>query len=248
MSSARVPIYVPEWLFRILHKVRHPLPAARNGSEHTKPDIYGDRDVEWAFIASQMTQGPGEALDFGCFDGNMSLLAAQCGFRVIGLDQQPQPNFWHHKDVHFVQGDLLVVDLPENHFDLIINCSTVEHVGLVGRYGVMKDSSDGDLQAMRRMLALLRPQGTMLLTTPCGKDGVFAPLHRVYGPQRLPLLLAGYCIDKEAYWIKGSDNCWKQCTKAQALAFEPSADYKNVKNCSYGLACLVLRKPNNPEA
>jgi SAM-dependent methyltransferase len=240
MPATRInlPIYLPQWLYQPLRKVRHALSAAPEGL-----DLRGDRDVEWSYIASEMPRGPGEALDFGCASGNMSLLAAQAGFHVLALDLLPYPCFWQHENVRFVQGDLLTLNLHENHFDLVINCSSVEHVGLVGRYGVAEDRGDGDLMAMRRMLSLLKPRGVMLLTIPCGKDSVFAPFHRVYGEQRLPLLLSGYTVEKQTFWVKESDNRWNRSAREKAMSFQPSANYKNVAACSYALGCFVLRKP-----
>jgi SAM-dependent methyltransferase len=76
--------------------------------------------------------------------------------------------------VRFIQGDLLKLDLPTNHFDLIINCSTVEHVGLVGRYSVTENRPDGDLEAMARLRDLMKPSAIMLLTVPVGQDAIFA--------------------------------------------------------------------------
>jgi len=55
--------------------------------------------------------------------------------------------------------DILKVDLPAKHFDLVINWSTVEHVGLAGRYGVTKSRPDGDLEAMARLRDLMKPGG-----------------------------------------------------------------------------------------
>jgi SAM-dependent methyltransferase len=245
MPVARVnlPIYLPQWLYQPLRKVKHAITAPPEGA-----DLRGDRDVEWSYIASQMPHGPGEALDFGCGGGNVSLLAAQCGFRVLALDLEPQVFFWQHESVRLIQGDLLALDVPENHFDLILNCSSVEHVGLAGRYGVTEDRRDGDLIAMQRMLSLMKLGAKMLLTIPCGKDAVFGPFHRVYGAQRLHILLSGYSIEKQTFWAKEKDNRWKLCSRDQALAFQPSADYKNVARCSYALGCFVLRKPQNAGA
>lgn len=116
---------------------------------------------------------------------------------------------------------MLPSSLPEDSFDLIISCSTVEHVGLQGRYGVSEGRSDGDLETMSVLRHLLKPGKNLLLTIPVGKDRVFAPWHRVYGPQRLPKLLDGWEVVRSEYWAKDQSNCWSLCEEYAALAGEP---------------------------
>jgi len=206
-------------------------------------NLWGDRDVEYSFIAAHMPNGGGKALDFGSGYSYMSLLAALRGFEVIALDLEPQTFPWRHPAVRFIQGDLLKLDMPANHFDLIINCSTVEHVGLVGRYSVTESRPDGDLEAMARLRELMKPDALMLLTVPVGQDAVFAPLCRVYGRERLPRLLSGFVVEREMFWVKDAENRWVQCDRETALSFEPSAGSWDPLRNVYALGCFVLRKP-----
>jgi SAM-dependent methyltransferase len=206
------------------------------------PNLWGDRDVEYSFIAAHMPSGPGYALDFGSGASYMSLLAARRGFRVIALDLEPQNFAWHHPRVQFIQGDLLRIDLPAHHFDLIINCSTVEHVGLAGRYGITEERPDGDLEAMDRLRRVMKDDGVMLLTIPVGKDAVFAPLCRVYGEQRLPQLFSGYSVIYEEFWMKRRGNWWEPVEKAEAMAFKAYAGSWNPLKNIYALGCFILRK------
>lgn len=71
--------------------------------------------------------------------------------------------------------------------DVAISFSSFEHDGL-GRYGDPL-SPDGDLAAMQTAREHLRPGGLLYLGVPLGKDAVVWNIHRVYGRQRLPLLL-----------------------------------------------------------
>jgi len=180
-----VPIYMPEWLRSTLRRIK------RTFRPPEKPDIdlVGDRDIEWSFVASHLPCGPGEALDFGCDGTYLSLIAARRGFQVVALDLERQAVPWQHPNRHFVQRDLLAARLADASFDLVVNCSSVEHVGLVGRYSVSEPLPDGDLEAMRTLRSLMKPKGIQLLTIPVGRDSVFYPWHRVYGKARLPLLL-----------------------------------------------------------
>jgi glycosyltransferase involved in cell wall biosynthesis len=206
------------------------------------PNLLGDRDIEWSWVGAQMPLAPGEALDFGAGCGHLALVAAQRGFNVTAVDLGVGK--WHfvHPRLHIVQGDLLKLPLPQEHFDLVINCSTVEHVGLAGRYGVIKDRPDGDLEAMGRLWGLMKPGGVMLLTIPVGKDAVFHPFHRIYGMERLPLLLKGYKVEKEAFWVKNGNNRWVLSSREKALNFEASAGSCDALQDVYALGCFSLKR------
>lgn len=232
-----LPVYVPRRLYPVLRRAMHAAAERRKG-----PNLWGDRDIENSFIAGNMPAGPGKALDFGSGPACLSLIAAERGFRVTALDLQSQRIPWRHAAVQFVVGDLFDVQLPENSFHLILNCSAIEHVGLVGHYGVEKGREDGDLEAMARLQALLKPGGIMLLTVPCGRDAVLAPHFRVYGPQRLPRLLEGYAVEKKCFWVKDQENRWVVCPPEEAFAFEASAHAVNPFENAYALGGFVLRK------
>lgn len=235
-----VPIYLPRWLLEAVVK------AKRAIVPRTRPDtritIWGERSVEWAFLSREMPGGPGEAIEFGCEEGYMSLVAAQKGFHVLANDLQEQTFIWEHPNVEFCKGDFLTLTLPRDHFDLAINCSSVEHVGVAGRYGIEVNQDDGDIKVMNRLAEVLKPGGLLLMTAPCGKDSLLAPWCRVYGSQRLPRLLQPFSIEKEEYWMKNPKNRWVRSIRDAALAFEPRIDRYDPHLCAYALGCFVLRK------
>lgn len=234
-----VPIYLPSWLYDRLRSMKHAWTAERG--QGVAVNLFGDRDIEWSFIASRMPQGPGEALDFGCGSGQLSIHAIQRGYQVLALDLESSVFPWHHPDVEIIQGDLLKLELKRGRFDLILNCSTVEHVGLSGRYGVVAPETDGDLKAMGKLRTLLKPSGKMLMTIPCGRDAAITPWHRVYGQERLPKLLSGYEVEEQNYWLKHKDNRWYPCDVEAALSYVPTSHPTIATRCSYALGCFVLR-------
>jgi len=240
MPRVNILVDVPSWIHKPLRGVKRALLARPPAP---LPNIWGDREIEYSFVTANMPLGPGKALDFGSGASNLSLVAARKGFEVIALDLESPTFLWKHAGVRFVSGDLLQLDMAGDSLDLVINCSAVEHVGLVGRYGVSEARVDGDFEVMERLRSLLKPGGAMLLTIPCGRDAVFVPMHRVYGEKRLPQLLRGYAVEKEEYWVKDSENRWNVCDRATALQFEPRPDFVQPTDCSYALACFVLRKP-----
>ena len=237
-----VPIYLPRWLHRTAVTVKRAIyPPRPLVSEQPGPNIRGERDVEWSFISEEMPRGSGEALEFGCEFGYLSFIAARKGYHVTALDLEPQDFLWNHPNVHFLQGDILKAALPQKFFDVIINCSSVEHVGVPGRYGITEAHADADIEVMRRFADLLKPEGLLLMTAPCGRDAILAPWCRVYGQDRLSKLFAPFRVEKDAYWIKNGRNQWTSCDMREALAFEPVLHPTDPQRCAYALGCFVLR-------
>lgn len=228
---------------RFASKLAAWVPPALLGAlvKESVPNLSGDRDIEWSWVLANMPDGPGEALDFGPGTSFLGLTAVQRGFNVTAIDLEPAHWYYVHKRLHFIQGDILDVALPSKHFDLVINCSTVEHVGLAGRYGTTENKPDGDLEAMRCIRNLMKPGGIMLLTIPAGQDAIYPPWHRVYGNERLPKLLEGYCIEKESFSVKDKQNRWQMVEREVALNFKTMAGSWNPLQNIYALACFVLK-------
>ncbi len=206
-----------------------------------KLDLAGDRAVEWSWIAASMPDGPGYALDFGPGGSQLSTIAAMKGFDVTGVDMLDVDRPFLLPNLRFLRGDLLTLPLPENHFHLVVNCSTVEHSGITGRYEITQEDEGADLKAMARLHQLMRPGATQLLTVPVGIDAVWRPLHRIYGMERLPRLLEGYRITSAKAWIKDRYNRWAPSDLQHALT-RPTAPQV------YGLGTFILRKegPGEP--
>jgi SAM-dependent methyltransferase len=235
-GSVLVPVPVPRWFYAPARWLYRKVTFAGSRDPHRADgalDLTGDRDIEWSWVAALLPASGGEALDFGVGGSSTSLIAARHGFRVTALDLEPVSWPYAHPNLRFLQGDILHLDLPAAHYDLVINCSAIEHVGLPGRYGVTEDRGDGDLLAMARLREVLKPGGVMLLTVPVGKDTVCPPWHRVYGPERLPKLLGDFAVERAEYWVKGRDNRWVITDEATALATEAHARL-------YGLGCFIL--------
>jgi SAM-dependent methyltransferase len=204
----------------------HKLRAADGGAS-----LQGDRWVEWSFCFARMADAPGRTLDFGADIGFLSLAAAQRGHQVVALDRLASALDYEHPNVRHVQADVLSHDFGDERFDQIVNCSSVEHVGLGGRYGSFGDE-DGDLKAMQVLRDVLADGGRHILTIPVGRDLIAAPQHRIYGDERLPRLLEHYEIAEQQFWRKDGAH-WRQCERAEALATEGSASF-------YSLGLFVL--------
>jgi len=207
----------------------------RLGSTASADSLEGDRWVEWSFCMARLARGDGKTLDFGAGIGFLSLGAAQKGHYVVALDRETSSLRYSHERVEIVHSDILDHPLADRHFDQVINCSSVEHVGLPGRYG-SNDVSEGDIEAMGILRDMLVPGGRMILTIPVGRDMVCSPLHRIYGEQRLPHLIEGFDLVEQQYWRKDRETGWNQAERAIALATEGSKSF-------YSLGLFVLAKP-----
>ena len=195
--------------------------------------LEGDRFVEWSFCLARLAEGPGATLDFGADVAFLSLAAAQRGHDVVALDRLPSATDYEDGHVEFVQADILHRPLSGRTFDQIINCSSIEHVGLPGRYG-SSEAADGDLEAMAVLGELLAPKGRMILTIPVGRDLVCGPKHRIYGAERLPRLLDGLHVDEEQFWRKDGAR-WVKTDRETALDTEGSGSF-------YALGLFVLSR------
>lgn len=191
--------------------------------------------MEWSFCLARLPDGPGKTLDFGADVAFLSLAAAQRGHNVVALDRLPSAIDYEDGRVAFVQADILDHPLAGRTFDQIINCSSIEHVGLPGRYGG-SEATNGDLDAMAVLGGLLAPKGRMILTVPVGRDLVCAPKHRIYGAQRLPRLLDGFQVDEAQFWHKDAAAAlWMKTDRETALETEGSASF-------YALGLFVLSR------
>jgi hypothetical protein len=204
------------------------------------PDPEGDRNVEYTWCQLFIPHGTGKtALDVG--SGGVPILsqaALSRGYRVIAVDYESKNA---PAGVEMRTGDLLTVDLPQS--ELIICCSTVEHIGLAGRYGVNEQDDDGDLKAMARMRDLLTDDGILVLTLPVGVDHVHSPMHRIYGCERLPRLLDGFDIIASAYWVKGIDGVWNPVARERALStYSIAVSKHHWKGVYFALGGFVLKK------
>ncbi|KKM39491.1 hypothetical protein LCGC14_1564580 [marine sediment metagenome] len=200
-------------------------------------DDSGNRDIEHSWVAANIPDADGSkprCLDFGPGDSWLSLLAARKGYAVDTLDLRKigQP-FCSPQILHY-QEDVSEFQ-PEHSYNIIICCSTVEHVGLK-RYGNSHLDHNGDIKAMARLLSFTKTNGLMLLTLPVGKDKVVGDSGRIYG-ERLHSLLHGWKVLEVETWAKNDENKWQRYPAEDVLQLD-GTEYR------YGLGLYALRKDN----
>ena len=209
--------------------------SAEEGLPLGQKDLSGDRYIEWSYVISRMGSHVSlgdRVLDFGCGSGMLSTAACVIGCNVTAIDLLPKTFSLEDERISLSQRD--VMDLPEDRgYDMIVHASVIEHVGLWGRYKEQK-GEEKDFLAMQKLRKLLRQDGVMIMTLPVGMDEIVHPYHRIYGKERLPLLMDGFSVKEESFWRKHSDNRWHPCCRDEACQEKGTEKY-------YAIGGFVLK-------
>ena len=227
---------LPDVLHR-LDSIVHDWTKAASASD----EGFSDRSIERPFVFSNLPAA-GRVLDVGCAGSDLPVVLACLGFEVVGIDQRPT----HLSDppFRFVRSDVRKTPFADRAFDVVTAVSTIEHIGLSGRYGSDEDS-DGDRHAMEEIGRVTKPGGSILLTVPYGQSAIFRPWHRVYGSVQLQSLIKGLEVVKASFFVPDEHGLYRKVDQGRASSFLASAQVKRGRflEYSYGLACLALTRP-----
>jgi len=184
------------------------------------------RVIEYSFVLNKLLpRQPCRVLDVGCtyrFNYVAPTLASM-GWEVHGIDVR-QFRF-KHRSFHFVMGDIRHTEFPDSFFDSIYCVSTIEHVGIRNAaYEITEQDPDGDRKAMNEMQRILKPGGSLLLTTEFGKPAS-TRLLRVYDSPLVRRLFSGWTAKELSFYAQDADGNWVSIPEAQASlkAGEPHA-------------------------
>jgi len=184
----------------------------------------------WTTLAALSPSLPADrdrvrVLDVGGADSRLARTLAELGFDVTVIDVLDVD----HGRARFVRANILEHDFPEEHFDVIIAISTIEHVGLPA-YGQKVLDPDGDTKAMGKLYRWLKRGGFAILTVPYGKPHHPPDFERVYNKETLAkrILSGGWEVVSALYVCQHA--VWQPCTRETA---------EERDSC----ACLLLRKP-----
>lgn len=125
----------------------------------------------WDALERRELLADARVLEIGCGGGDFAARLAAAGARtVIGQDFAPVAidhacERFQANNLIFEVGDIEQIRYPDSHFDVVVSCETLEHV-------------PNPRRAVSELARVLRPGGTLMLTTPnyMGITG----LHRLY--------------------------------------------------------------------
>jgi 2-polyprenyl-3-methyl-5-hydroxy-6-metoxy-1,4-benzoquinol methylase len=146
-------------------------------------------EVPYAFRALSDLQPGAKVLEVGATESSVCLSLATLGYEVTAVD--PRPNPLSHERLRVVAARIEEWD-HEAAFDAVLCLSTIEHIG-VAAYEQEASENRPDVEAMRRIRELTRPDGLLVLTTAVGKRSL-SERGRVYDREALDELLAGWDV------------------------------------------------------
>lgn len=222
------------WIGKVeFHEFKHNLTYARKQSRHPR---VGERSVEYPWVHKKLKWvTKKKILDVGCKEGLPITDILRKENIVYGIDPNIDTQITQENLLIF-PGDIRETNLPENSVDVVVAVSTLEHIGVAGRYGVTKSDDLGDLNAAREIHRILKPEGFFCGTVPFGK-GKSLPLNRLYDGARLHRLLDGYeLIDLTYYKYYENYELWLEVDEKIA----EMTDWD--KEPWYSLACFYVKK------
>ncbi|MFJ4648533.1 class I SAM-dependent methyltransferase [Streptomyces bobili] len=167
------------------------------------PDVraaWADRLRDW------LADRPGDLLDLGCGTGSLSLLAAERGHRVTGVDLSPAMveqarTKLAGRDAVFLVGDAAAPPVGEERFDTVL----VRHV-----LWTLPDPG----RALRHWRDLLRPGGRLVLV-----EGVWGTVSPVGIPaDRLTALLAPLAGHTRVERLSDDPRLWGRAVEDERYA------------------------------
>jgi len=167
-----------------------------------------ERFTEYMWILKNLDIS-GKLLDVGCTESSFATeLSKISSLQVFGIDIRKikNPNF-----------DFFVEDITKTHFendffDKITIISTIEHVGLEG-YENKVINLNADLDAIKEIKRILKPTGTLYLTTPFGKNII--KWFRTYTPTSLKKLLEEFNVIKKQFFFQ-TETGWNETDEKTA--------------------------------
>jgi SAM-dependent methyltransferase len=100
----------------------------------------------------------------------------------------------HLSNLECKRGDLTALPFPNDSVESISCMHTIEHVGL-GRYGDQIDPN-GDQKAIRELIRVVRPGGTLIFVAPIGKPRIQFNAHRIYSYEQVIELFGGMNLEE----------------------------------------------------
>jgi len=157
---------------------------------HRSYDRLHSRSIEYPFGAWKLPSPLGKILDVGSTKGASIwidwLASLNCELYLTDFDTPANSTIGHE----IVQADVRSLPFSDDSFDAITAISVVEHIGLPSCQvnGPTQPSVDefGDGNAVKELIRVLKPGGTLIITVPLGKSHkILGGDARCYSPETL---------------------------------------------------------------
>ncbi|MCF4967337.1 class I SAM-dependent methyltransferase [Nostoc sp. CMAA1605] len=198
-----------------------------------------ERILERVFVLQSLSRlydsNEVKILDVGSAESLISYELATLNYSVTAIDIRPTALF--HPNLQFIKSDICKPVIPPASFDCVIALSTLEHIGL-GWYGDEQGESY-DIEAVKQINLLLKPEGKFILTVPYGKKAV-TPVHRIYDKASLQTLTQDFTVMQTSYGLRKDDFTWV-ITENE---LEASVQEHNPENYLPGAVAMLVCKKN----
>jgi len=170
-----------------------------------------ERIVEFPYAVRALGALPPGArvLDVGSAESTLAFSLACLGYDVTAVDPRGYP--FEHPRLRVLASGVEDID-DKSGFDAVVCLSTVEHIG-VEAYG-QEAAGRADLDAMRRLRAVSKPGGLLVLTTPFGRSEM-TETERRYDRAGLDELLDGWKVQELVYARRLDATDWTVETDAE---------------------------------
>lgn len=152
-------------------------------SDNTPVTKYGysldERVIEYSWIFSNVKRGHSQLLDAGStFNFEHIIEHPLIKEKELTIFTYASENDnYPEKRISYVYGDLRELPFKDSFFDMVVSQSTIEHIDMNNSiYGYEIDhhkkseiKSYKFLEAIKEMIRVLKPEGTLLITFPYGK-------------------------------------------------------------------------------
>lgn len=201
-----------------------------------KAPRYYDRALEYPWALRNVDLKSGNFLDVGSTVGKLFRKHLPESVNVYAINTDKEKRFSKNENINHVVGDIRKTQFEDNFFNVITCISTLEHIGVEGRYNILRDDF-GDENALKEMFRILKKGGKLLLTTPFGKEDVL-PINRLYNGQRVKKLFKNFKIVSSTFMKYDPDYyIWKDVTEQEAS----NTDW--LKERWYAIGFFILEKP-----
>lgn len=158
--------------------------SAGSGGHYLFQDIWAAKKV--LAIAGELRGAEYNHIDVGSrVDGFVAHLLPYC--KVTYVDIRPLPIMV--QGLKFIEGSVLRLPFEDNSCETLSCLHVIEHIGL-GRYGDEVDP-DGHNKAARELMRVLKPEGTLLIGAPVGRERLCFDAHRIFDPETVLHMFQG---------------------------------------------------------